>query len=919
MALAGESSAPSSTAAAAMPAHTKQSLLADAAQHAQANDYDLALSSLKTALTLDRTDTEVITAVRDLLVEAAKHNKQQDNGRTAIYHLLTTATSSGNDQEGKEASLLSGAPLEAAQKLVAVSSSDPAACQRLIDNGAIELLLPALLRKTNANELLRAALLKTVSNIVSVVPTTAPLVLAYFTPSKLSAFFAASTTNSTTRQSLDLASAVVHLSASSTDDPKDSLFENALAVLTVLAGHMQPPPQNTDTVRTSAFGALIRAIANEQLALALVSREDNATMLFSLVQDSNDKIRGLVPAALVRIFDQVRTTQNRQAVQEAVAKHILTCLESPEPLVKAKGLLALGAVFQANSPFAASIFSTPGLLESLLDCVEMDSTERCMALLELLSSACTAKECRALISGNCMPFLTTMSKHTNRHLSSTAAVTLTKLHAAGIDLPQTTHVDFAAMADSFIAVLLAPTDTDSTDMQSQIRAVEGLAYLTMQPQIKERITAHPTFLKHLIGSTSAADRRATYFGIATILSNLTDFRKKLTQEEEQVRKLRRMAKDAPLTAENADEDSVLNNDDRVMIRGIKVVQHGGVPALLAVASSTKHPDTTPRVRALVARVMCNLAGNKKLHSILVQQGATRALLDLTRPPPSSVAAATAHDPDPDASATTAFFAAHAIAKIAITLDPNLAFQAQLAADLVRPLLALLGPASAAGSAAPLSQLAQFEALMALTNLGSMADPAVRARIVHAGGIPIFENLLFSDHFMIRRAATETLCNMMFQPEVFDTYAAAVTPGFRMILALADADDFPTRRAASGALAILTTAEAACRRIVQETFDTPAASTTSTATTPRGVQIILSLLAPPENAQQLGEAAELQHRGAECVKNMAAAANDIARMLQDAGAIPLLTALTSSPCTAPDRQTAVVQQAAQDAIAAFMNK
>jgi len=100
-------------------------------------------------------------------------------------------------------------------------------------------------------------------------------------------------------------------------------------------------------------------------------------------------------------------------------------------------------------------------------------------------------------------------------------------------------------------------------------------------------------------------------------------------------------------------------------------------------------------------------------------------------------------------------ASQALAKIAITMDPNIAFKGERAAELVRPLIRLL--ASEDG-------LQNFESLMALTNLASMSEE-IRVRIVKEKGLRTIEYLMFSEHEMIQRAATEAMCNLMVTEEV----------------------------------------------------------------------------------------------------------------------------------------------------------
>jgi hypothetical protein len=60
-------------------------------------------------------------------------------------------------------------------------------------------------------------------------------------------------------------------------------------------------------------------------------------------------------------------------------------------------------------------------------------------------------------------------------------------------------------------------------------------------------------------------------------------------------------------------------------------------------------------------------------------------------------------------------------------------------------------------------LQHFEALMSLTNLAGF-DDETKNRVVAQGGIHVLSYAMFSDHEMVRQAATEAMCNMVPHPE-----------------------------------------------------------------------------------------------------------------------------------------------------------
>ena len=77
-------------------------------------------------------------------------------------------------------------------------------------------------------------------------------------------------------------------------------------------------------------------------------------------------------------------------------------------------------------------------------------------------------------------------------------------------------------------------------------------------------------------------------------------------------------------------------------------------------------------------------------------------------------------------------------------------------ELVRPVLKLLKTENTA--------LENFEALMALTNLAGVGEH-VRKRILKEDGFAHIEQYMYEEHTMLRRAATECMCNLVVQEEV----------------------------------------------------------------------------------------------------------------------------------------------------------
>ncbi|KAJ1944219.1 class II myosin, partial [Kickxella alabastrina] len=255
--------------------------------------------------------------------------------------------------------------------------------------------------------------------------------------------------------------------------------------------------------------------------------------------------------------------------------------------------------------------------------------------------------------------------------------------------------------------------------------------------------------------------------------------------------------------------------------------------------------------------------------------------------------------------------AFALAKIAISVPPHLAFDDPR--EIARLLLALLAEESDAQAL-----LMRFEALLALTNLAS-APPGsshdVRGYLANdLDGISLVELVLLSDHVLVRRAATELVCNLVYNEAVFERFAKGAdahvpadefTPGIvelpsdgegegdgassdgagyrsqrlHLLVALADVDDAATRSAAAGALAVLTSDPRCCRYLF--------------LVHPRAGDVVLGLLAVEDGVGDK-EAAAFRHRVAVIWANAASCGDRsvVARLGADDGVVAALKEMTA---------------------------
>jgi len=386
-------------------------------------------------------------------------------------------------------------------------------------------------------------------------------------------------------------------------------------------------------------------------------------------------------------------------------------------------------------------------------------------------------------------------------------------------------------------------------------SIEGLAYASLQPKVKEHIIGDQPLLKKLVKTlTEAPPRSPTTYGALSIFVNLTRYRPALSEEEKKMSQLKAYANAAGKLA----GPDPLDDEEHVGKRCQAVFDVGLVPVLV-----THSKNGSPASMGLIVSIIHSMAVTRTLRGPLAQQGAVKLLL---------VAWVTIRDTE-DAARR---MAAQALARILISTNPALVFGGNRSNPVnaaIRPLVSIVPPDPAAETR---DLLPTFEALMALTNLASLEDDDTRRTIIR--------QLLASNH-LVSKAAVELVCNLVQDPEGAAMYAddsAKARNRLHVLLALADADDDGTRSAAGGALASLTGYETVVRGIVHRE---------------RGIKVILTMC----NDQDEG----LRHRGIVTIHNMALAPDETGKLarakIREEGGVEAL-----KECLKQSRRPEVVQ-------------
>ncbi|BEJ15638.1 hypothetical protein CspHIS471_0502430 [Cutaneotrichosporon sp. HIS471] len=610
---------------------------------------------------------------------------------------------------------------------------------------------------------------------------------------------------------------------------------------------------------------------DQQLKALLQSKTptspDDVRLLATAITSPSQNESGLALLALSKVVDASNARGGDDAAQAARIKDTFNPLvsdaisqgtEDPASFVPAVSLLAAlaplapaGTVALVTQPLGINSREEASDIDPLgvlLELAELPSPLQ-PALAALLSALAGTTAGRGIVRDRAFEYLSAAAdaKDLEGDTGVLSAVALSKLGRPDPQVGEPEEQRLARDEQSLegevqLAHTLMGHIKSASSAQAILPTLEGLSVLSTRPAIRGVLCSDAAFLKAFLalspvpqpkgGSLPVTPRSsmgsldetlapvdaALCFGLATMLAHLVARKPVLSEHDQQMERLRRMAISGKTALEAEDEDPA-ERDDAVEKRVVALLKAQVIPALSGIVRAE-----SPRVRDALARICLGLVEERAHRAPFIRDGGFKVLTIVLRDSKQGLAAP------------------QALAKLAITTPPQLLFpppHQTNALNALAPLYGLLVSREA-------SLLQQFEALMALTNLASV-DGQFGARIVDAkvatpddfkgrgrGDTKVIdkvEELMLDDNTLVRRAATELVCNLVNSEAGFAYFAGEAdgkeanikvgnggkavrsTARLGVLLLLTDVDDLPTRLAASGALAILTESPIACSAVV----------------------------------------------------------------------------------------------------------
>lgn len=362
------------------------------------------------------------------------------------------------------------------------------------------------------------------------------------------------------------------------------------------------------------------------------------------------------------------------------------------------------------------------------------------------------------------------------------------------------------------------------------RSIEALSYMITITRVKQAFTSRPQAILSVfdVDLNSSVNRKGSsnmiwkeshkvpkglpggnyrstvYYGVAYILHHVVTSESALKKKKmegmdmtpEQYEELQKALKQKS-ALDDGDSPTQVTARVKVLLKCPKVL-----PTLFQLLKFTSKQSNN--VIELSILSVLSIAQVTESRGQLVQSGVYQALLSHSL---ANNKKGNASENRSNVATPISNAAAQAMAKILITTNPNLLPVSSLFSS-IRPLLEVCKSDS---------QLIHFEALMALTNIASVSEETKNRIVSEPHALSTIQYLQFSDHELVRRAATETICNLIPNEIVIDRIFKNEEK-LRLWLAFAsieeEEEDFETCRAASGALAMVSQAPKVSQLIVK---------------------------------------------------------------------------------------------------------
>jgi len=475
---------------------------------------------------------------------------------------------------------------------------------------------------------------------------------------------------------------------------------------------------------------------------------------------------------LNRLYDDLKCDPERNNYRDICDEYIKSKIDPNDMDKTIHAINVISGLLQGPFDVGNALVGHQGIMEMMVALCGSEREVDQMVAVEALIHSSTKMSRASFIITNGVSLLKDIYKKTkNERIKIRALVGLCKLGSAGGDdysLRQFAEGSTEKLAKQCRKWLCNP----QIDSKTRKWAVEGLAYLTNDADVKDDFVEDELALKAMFELSKSKDKTIIYAVACTLVNCTNSYEKK-----EIIPELVQLAK---FSKQHVPEQHPKDKKDFIEKR-VKRLLKAGVISALAVMVKADNTILTNQTKEMLSRVFLALSDDPKDRGTIVAHGGGKALIPLAL----------------EGTDVGKVKASHALAKIAAISNPEMAFPGERVYEVVRPLVNLLHTDR--------DGIQNFEALRGLTNLAGYSEK-LRVKILKEKALPEIENYMFEEHDQIRQAATECMCNLVTCKEVQDRYLEDGNDKLKLLVLLCGEDDDDVQVAAAGALAMLISAQ-----------------------------------------------------------------------------------------------------------------
>ncbi|CAL8248899.1 unnamed protein product [Merluccius merluccius] len=475
---------------------------------------------------------------------------------------------------------------------------------------------------------------------------------------------------------------------------------------------------------------------------------------------------------LTKLYDDLKCDPERDNFRDVCDEYIKSKFDPKDMDRNIHAINVISGLLQGPFDVGNAMVGRQGVMEMMVALCGSDREVDQLVAVEALIHAASKMSRASFIITNGVSLLKDIYKKTkNEKIKIRALVGLCKLGSAGGDdysMRQFAEGSTEKLAKQCRKWLCNP----QIDTRTRKWAIEGLAYLTNDADVKDDFVEDEPAMKAMFELAKSKDKTILYAVACTLVNCTNSYEKK-----DIIPELVQLAK---FSKQHVPEQHPKDKKDFIEKR-IKRMLKAGVTSALTVMVKADSSILTDQTKELLSRVFLALSQDVKDRGTIVAHGGGKALIPLAL----------------EGTNPGKVKACHALAKIASVSNPEIAFPGERVYEVVRPLVTLLSTDK--------DGMENYEALKGLTNLAGFSEK-LRVKIVKEKALPEIENYMFEDHDQIRRAATECMCNLVSCKEVQERYMQDGNDKLKLLVLLCGEDDEFLQIAAAGALAMLTAAQ-----------------------------------------------------------------------------------------------------------------